>query len=206
MFSSLTAGIIFGLSAGLTPGPLLALLVAQTLKHNTREGIKVAIAPLMTDLPIILVSFFVLSRLANTKFFLGIISLVGGMYVFYLSYETFRTKHFNPGEAEGEPRSLRKAWLVNTLNPHPYLFWLTVGVPVVSKAYQENPISLLVFVMGFYVMLVGSKISLALAVGKSRSFLMSRGYVLGMRVLALLLAVFAILLLKDGMTLLGMLP
>ena len=205
MFSSLTAGIIFGLSAGLTPGPLLALLVAQTLKHNTREGIKVAIAPLITDLPIILVSFFVLSQLANTKFFLGIISLVGGMYVFYLSYETFRTKHFNPGEAEGEPRSLRKAWLVNTLNPHPYLFWLTVGVPVVSKAYQENPISLLVFVMGFYVMLVGSKISLALAVGKSRSFLMSRGYVLGMRVLALLLAVFAILLLKDGGTLLGML-
>ena len=52
MFSALTAGILLGLSAGFAPGPLLTLVIAQTLKHNVREGIKVALAPLISDFPI----------------------------------------------------------------------------------------------------------------------------------------------------------
>ena len=46
-------GIVLGLAAGLAPGPLLVLVVAHSVRHGTREGVKVAIAPLITDLPII---------------------------------------------------------------------------------------------------------------------------------------------------------
>ncbi len=61
--SSLAAGTVFGLSAGFAPGPLLTLVITQTLRHDIREGVKVAMAPLITDLPIILLSLLVLSRL-----------------------------------------------------------------------------------------------------------------------------------------------
>ena len=54
MTASLLTGVIFGLSAGFAPGPLLTLVITQTLKHNIKEGVKVALAPLLTDLPIIL--------------------------------------------------------------------------------------------------------------------------------------------------------
>ena len=46
-------GVVFGLAAGLMPGPLLALVIQQTLRHGPGEGIKVAAAPLLTDLPIV---------------------------------------------------------------------------------------------------------------------------------------------------------
>jgi len=76
----LTAGIIFGLTAGMSPGPLLTLVITETLKHNKSEGIKVAIAPLLTDIPIIVVTLFVLSKLANSDIALGIIAILGDYF------------------------------------------------------------------------------------------------------------------------------
>jgi threonine/homoserine/homoserine lactone efflux protein len=51
MTSAVLSGAALGLSAGVTPGPLLALVIAQTLTHGPREGGKVALAPLLTDAP-----------------------------------------------------------------------------------------------------------------------------------------------------------
>jgi len=38
------------------PRPLLALVLAQTLRHGAREGCKIALTPLVTDAPIIIVA------------------------------------------------------------------------------------------------------------------------------------------------------
>ncbi|MEI6633029.1 MAG: hypothetical protein WCP22_04325 [Chlamydiota bacterium] len=61
IFAFLGVGVVLGLSAGLSPGPLLALVVSQTLAHGVREGVKVAFVPLVTDLPVILIALFVLA-------------------------------------------------------------------------------------------------------------------------------------------------
>ena len=53
MMTAFASGAFLGLSCGLAPGPLLALLLAQTLRHGPGEGCKVALAPLFTDAPII---------------------------------------------------------------------------------------------------------------------------------------------------------
>ena len=37
--SETLSGVVFGLVAGLTPGPLLVLVVRQTLCYGTREGL-----------------------------------------------------------------------------------------------------------------------------------------------------------------------
>jgi len=65
MLSSLLAGIVMGLTAGFSPGPLSTLVITQTLRHGLKEGVKVAVAPLMTDLPIIAASLLLLSRVAH---------------------------------------------------------------------------------------------------------------------------------------------
>ena len=65
------AGAAFGLSAGITPGPLLALVIAQTLAHGPREGGKVALAPLLTDSPIILGALLLTSSAASHGTLLG---------------------------------------------------------------------------------------------------------------------------------------
>jgi threonine/homoserine/homoserine lactone efflux protein len=191
------------LSAGFAPGPLLTLVITQTLRHNIREGVKVSMAPLITDLPIIVASLFVLSRLSDFHRLLGAISLAGGLYVLYLAYESIRTGPVDLETGQEEPRSFRKGAFINALNPHPYVFWATVGGPFVLKSRHEGPLAPILFVTGFYVCLVGAKVSLAWLVGRSRTFLTRKAYIWTMRVLGCLLAAFAVLLLKDALFFLG---
>ncbi|MCP4687998.1 MAG: LysE family translocator [Desulfobacterales bacterium] len=199
MFASLVAGIFLGLPAGFAPGPLLTLVIAQTLKHNIREGVKVALAPLITDLPIILASLYLFSRLTSFDIALGAISLVGGLYILYLAYESVTCGPVETALDESPPRSLWKGVIINALNPHPYLFWMTVGAPLIIKYYDNNPLAPAGFLVCFYSMLILSKILIALIVGRSSGFLTSRGYLRVMRILGLILAFFAFILLKDAL-------
>ena len=203
MIAPLSAGIILGLSAGFSPGPLLTLVISQSLKHGMKEGTKVAIAPLITDLPIILISIFVLARLANFRTILGIFSLIGGLFVMYLAYESFQTSRFRMNIQEVEPHSMRKAIVVNALNPNPYLFWFSIGAPTIVKAWKEEPFTAVTFITGFYVCLVGSKVFTATLVSKSRQFFIGKAYVYLMQALGMMLLIFALILFRDGLDLLG---
>jgi len=60
----------------------------------------------------------------------------------------------------------------------------------------------LAFMGSFYVLLVGSKILIAVLVGKSRSFLVGNGYIYTMRLLGFALCALAIILFRDGFRLL----
>jgi threonine/homoserine/homoserine lactone efflux protein len=203
MMYFLTIGAVLGLSAGIAPGPLLTLLISETLQHGTKSGVKVALAPIITDLPIITLTLFVLSRLSNFHTILGIISLAGGFVLLSMGYESIRTRGIKLRIREAEPRSLTKGVLVNALNPHPYVFWFSVGAPIMTKAMSLNISALFVFIGSFYASLVGSKILLALVVGKSRSFLSGTVYLYTMRFLGFLLGVLAVALFYDGLKLLG---
>ncbi len=201
-FSYLAAGIFFGLSAGLSPGPLLALVISETVKHNRREGVKVALTPLVTDVPILLLSIFVLSGLSQYEPVLGIISLSGGVFITHLAWESFRSKGFAGQAEKSNPGSLKKGIVVNILSPHPYLFWITVGVPILLKAFQANILTGLLFLLSFYTLLVGSKVGVAVLVDRSRSFIHQKIYIRTMQVLGIVLLVFALLFFWEGLNIL----
>lgn len=199
----LFSGVVFGLSGGLTPGPLLTLVISETLKHDVKEGIKIAIAPLLTDLPIVLITIVILSRLENILPLLGAVSLLGSAFLTYLAYESISFKGVDIDLEKQRPQSMRKGVIVNFLNPSPYMFWFTIGAPLVLKALNIGVFSAFLFVLGFYVFLVGSKVVVAVVVGKSRFFLKSRNYIYTVRFLGIILLVFAGLFLKDSLELFG---
>lgn len=198
MFTALTAGVLLGLSAGLTPGPMLTLVIFQTLRHNVREGMKVALSPLFSDLPIIVLTLWALSHLAGFERIMGILSLVGGLYVLYLAWECFQSGEIDTTPVDARPNSLRKGVILNLLNPAPYLFWATVGGPLIIQQKDARMAAAGLFLVSFYALLVGSKLSLAWLTGRTRRFLSSRGYVWLMRSLGLLLVGFAVLLFKGA--------
>ncbi len=199
MINFLTIGTILGLSAGFAPGPLLTLVIHETLQHDIKSGIKVALAPIITDLPIIIFTLFILAELENFHNILGIISLTGGFFILFMGYESIRTQRVKLKLQETKPKSLRKGIIANILNPHPYLFWFSVGAPLMTKAMHQNLISSLAFISSFYALLVGSKILLAILVGKSKSFLVGNIYIYTMRFLGLALCVLAFTLFQDGL-------
>ena len=188
-----------GLTAGLSPGPLLMLLISETVKQNRKAGILIACVPLITDLPIVLISLLILQLISDYHFILGIISLLGAIYLGYLAYENVRLKNIAPDIDELKPKSLKKGIITNFLNPNPYLFWITIGAPTVLKGYRTSILLSLCFVVGFYLFLVGSKIIITLLVDRSKALLKSSIYVILVRLLGLILLGFSILFIKEGL-------
>ena len=197
--AALLTGVLLGVSSGLAPGPLLALVLAQTLRHGAREGCKIALTPLLTDAPIIAVSLFAATKLGEPGPAFGMVSLAGGAFVLYLAWDTFRPATANLDTSAEPPRSWFKGVLTNLLSPHPWLFWLTAGTATLAKAMDDSWIAAAAFLFGFYLLLVGSKVVVALLVARSRNLFAGRPYRVVMRVLALLLAIFAALLIREGL-------
>ncbi len=197
MTAFLLSGILLGLSGGLAPGPLLTLVASETLRHGARAGIRVALAPLLTDLPIILATVLLLRPLTDQTVPLALIHFGGGLYLAWLGLGGVR---FRGAELESTdpPGSLRRGVIANFLNPSPYLFWLAVGAPTVLAAWREGWLAAAVFIVAFYVLLVGSKVLLAVALGRARRLLRSGGYIFLMRGLGLLLLAYALLFLRAG--------
>lgn len=198
-FTFLISGIIFGLTLGMSPGPLLTLVISETLKHDKKEGIKIAIAPILTDLPIVLITLLILSKLTNFDPILGSISILGAIFIGYLAYENISIKKIELDVSEAKPQSLKKGVIANFLNPHPYVFWFIIGAPTVLRAWGVSLFSAILFILGFYIFLVGSKISIAVIVEKSRSFLKSNVYVYTIRLLGIVLLIFSLMFLIDGL-------
>ncbi len=198
------SGIVLGFAAGVSPGPLLALVISETLMHGRKEGFLVSIAPVLTDLPIIAATVYILSRIPNSAFFLGIVSLAGAIFIGYLAYKNIMIQNMNMRIYHVKPQSLRKGVIANFLSPHPYLFWMTIGAPTVLKAYQFDISSAVSFITGFYLLLIGSKILIALIVHKSKNFLQSKTYVYIIRATGVILLLFGVLFVKDGLIMLGL--
>jgi threonine/homoserine/homoserine lactone efflux protein len=200
-WQALGLGLGLGIGAGVTPGPLLGLIVAETLRGGWRSGMLVALAPPLGDVVVVSLCFLVLVRLPDRV--LPVLGIGGGFYVLFLAWETFRTVSPPPLTEEtgtvNHRRSLRKGLVVNLLNPHPYIFWLTVAGPLVARSYQQAAFGpIIAFVGGFYGCLVGSKLLLALLVHGGRARLQGRGYQLALRVSGGLLLIFGLMLMWGG--------
>lgn len=164
----LLLGASLGLSAGLSPGPLMTLVITTSLRDGFWQGLRVAIAPFLTDLPIILVSLFVLKLLPAWS--LTVLGVAGSLYIIFLGLETMRaSRHASLEQLRDSNRaseslsrqSLSRGALVNLLNPHPYIFWATVGGPTLLAALEQGLVYAAAFLVGFYTLLIGSKIAIA---------------------------------------------
>jgi threonine/homoserine/homoserine lactone efflux protein len=87
---------------------------------------------------------------------------------------------------------------VNFLNPNPYLFWLTIGTPILLRAHESGWAASVGFLAVFYLGLVGSKCVLTVLVARSRAVLRGRAYIFVNRILAVILLVFAVHFIRNG--------
>src|SRR5262245_51179384 len=94
--------------------------------------------PFLTDLPII--AFAVVLAAALPEAALAALGIAGGAFVVCLGVEALREEPAPVAAAAGEAGasasaaagSLRRGAIVNLLNPHPWVFWIAVGVPILG--------------------------------------------------------------------------
>lgn len=126
---ALLLGLSLGLGAGRAPGPLLAVVIRSTLQDGIAAGIRVAFSPLVTDIPIIVLAVVLAASLPETA--LGALGIVGGGFVIWLGLEALRELVASP------QRDLLRGALTNALSPHPWVFWITVGAPILRSTGRE---------------------------------------------------------------------
>ena len=194
----ITLAVTCGLSAGLSPGPLMTVIISEAVKHGKKEGLKVALAPLLTDLPIVIISIFILSRITNSGPVLGVVSLLGGLYLLYLGCQNIGFQGTELKVEDVPPQSIRKGVITNFLSPNPYMFWMSIGAPTVLRSFRENPFFAICFLSIFYVLLMGSKFAIAIAAAKSRRFLKSDGFIYTCRGLGFSLWLFGFYFLYEA--------
>jgi threonine/homoserine/homoserine lactone efflux protein len=202
MIGYLLAGFSLGLSAGLSPGPLLALVISQTMQYGAAAGIKTAVAPLLTDVPIVTAVTLALATLTEYHSVLGVISLAGSFLLAYMAYENLHDGVNAEAIKTAAKHSIMRGAFVNALSPHPYLFWIMIGSPLLLSALTQGWSVAACFLLSFYSALVGAKVAIAIMVNKSRNVLTGRFYSMTMKGLGLILLIFAGILGKEGLTLL----
>lgn len=179
---ALFLGLSLGLAAGVSPGPLLVLVITAALRSGWRAGALAACAPLVSDALVVTVTLLVLDRLPEST--LPVIALVGAAFIAWTGLSTIREARTASLEQATDPSVRREAtraavWqagLVNLLSPHPWLFWATVLGPLTLATWRESPTLAVALVVGFYVAIVASKVGIAVLVAQGRRWLTDTGY------------------------------
>jgi threonine/homoserine/homoserine lactone efflux protein len=170
---ALLLGLSLGIGAGVAPGPLLAVVIRSTLEGGFAAGARVAVGPLLTDVPIIGVAAILAAALPEDA--LAGLGIAGGLFLVWLGVEALRDvpapveRATSGTAAPAAGGSLKRGAVVNLLNPHPWVFWIAVGVPILGDGTAGEAA---LFLVPFYVMLVGSKLTVAALLGAGRERLL----------------------------------
>ena len=114
-----TIGLLLGAPSGIAPGPMLILIISETLRYGIHAGAKVACIPLLTDIPVVLISGFLFAQISNMNILLGAISLFGSVFLLYLGTNSIRTTNAEITDFTPRRLLLKELMIANLVNPNP---------------------------------------------------------------------------------------
>ena len=155
-------GLILGATAAMQPGPLQAYLLSLTTQYGWRRALPAAFAPLISDGPILILVFVVLTK--APPLMLHALQIAGGIFLIFLAYGAFlsfrRANTIQPDHANLKQQNLLRGSLINLLSPNPYIFWATIAGPIFIAGWREAPRLGASFLVGFYVAIIGGFMTL----------------------------------------------
>jgi threonine/homoserine/homoserine lactone efflux protein len=194
----IASGITFGLNASLLPGPMQTYLIQLTLSLGWRRSLVGVLAPLIADIPIIILMVFLLTQFPSE--INRLLQIAGGMFLLWIAWSTWHQLRAGVvlGAGDGVVEFTRRRVLfrmvsVILLSPGPYIFWSTVNGPLFVEGLRQSVWHGIAFLIAFYGTFLGM---LALFV-----FIFDRARQLDRRVTQILLLVTVIALVILGLRL-----
>ena len=130
-----------------------------------------ALAPLISDGPIIAVCLLVLSQVpAGME---KVLYIASGLFILYLAFGSYKVWRSNNTTLEAENTSKQSVWkaaLMNSLSPGPYVFWTLITGPILVSGWRESPVYGIGFLAGFYVTIVALLAGIILVFGLASKF------------------------------------
>jgi len=127
------AGIALGIIEGIKPGPLLTMVIRESLSKGLKAGMWTAAAPIFTDGPMIIASLLLAGWMATQPSILFSISLLGALFLTKMGLECFSLEAPDPDNTDIDASgSFKRGVVTNLLNPHVYMFWFLIGGPLMA--------------------------------------------------------------------------
>jgi threonine/homoserine/homoserine lactone efflux protein len=199
--SPVVAGLTLGIALASAPGPVQAVLMAESIRGGVARGFR-AMAGASATFALLLTGVALgLSVAAPTGAVLRILKVVGGALLLWLAVEGFRSAR-RAQEASTDRRSLPPAArgsLAVILNPGAWIFLGAVASPVFATATQQGGTrSALLVVLALVVGLAAGDGAVVLLGGVGVRRAGDRAAVWVRRVLAALLAAVGVWLVLSG--------
>jgi threonine/homoserine/homoserine lactone efflux protein len=166
----LIQGIGYGFAAAVQPGPFQTYIISQALSKGWRRTLLAALAPLISDGPIIALVLLVLSQVP--PWMQRFLYIASGIFILYLARSAFVAwRDFDATTVTTESpsqQSVFKAAMMNLISPGPYIFWSLVNGPILIAGWREAPANGISFVVGFYATMIVSLAAIILLFGTAR--------------------------------------
>lgn len=170
MLGYVVQGIGYGFAAAVQPGPFQTYITAQALNNGWRNTLPAAVAPLISDGPIVALVLLVLSQVP--EWMQRFLYVASGLFILYLAVNAFiGWRNFDPAGAAAIPsrrQSVFRAAMMNVLSPGPYIYWSLVTGPILLAGWREAPTNGIGFLAGFYAALTVSLAGIIILFGTAR--------------------------------------
>jgi threonine/homoserine/homoserine lactone efflux protein len=199
MLNILVSGLVIGILAGISPGPLMSLVIGESLRGGWPAGFRVSLAPLVTDSVFMVIALVVVAPLPIWG--LNVISVVGGLLIMGMGWSTARASAPSVQAEKTGRGAFRKGVVTNLFNPTALLFWVTAGGSLLHEAYLAagwfGPAS---FLTGFFATSISINMVIAYGISRGRGFLNGEGYRWSLRVVGLMVGLFGVWRLYLGLS------
>ena len=185
------AGVALGIIEGIKPGPLLTMVIRESLSKGLKAGMWTAAAPIFTDGPLIIISFFFAGWLATESSALLVITTLGALFMAKMGLECFTLELPEPEMEEDASGSFKRGILTNLLNPNVYVFWFLYGGPIMASHVEEESLAPVVYAISFLVSIILVKASIAWIIIGDGAWLTPRRYRIAMIICGLSMLGFA---------------
>jgi threonine/homoserine/homoserine lactone efflux protein len=193
-------GILLGLTLAVLFGPALFTLLQTSIHRGFKAGTFIATGIIISDLAIIMLSYFGVTQLLMNQrnyLFLGLLS---GFILIAFGLVTFSRKASalgnNNGVTEKMPTVttfLLKGFLLNFANPFIWLFWISLTVGI-SANYDQDKSAILIFFAGALLAIFGTDIAKVIIANRIKRFLTITFMTWVNRVVGVILCSFGIVL------------
>ncbi len=118
---------LISLSGVMLPGPLFASLLRKGMEDRW-AGFKAAVGHSIVEIPLILIIYFGVASFMNREMVKALSGILGGIFLIYLSIPR------KGKEREIARNPILLGTLLSALNPLFIMWWLTVGLRLITEA------------------------------------------------------------------------
>ncbi|RMG76809.1 MAG: LysE family translocator [Bacteroidetes bacterium] len=197
-------GILFGLPLTILMGPLLFAIVQTSIEQGFRAGLAVGAGIWVSDLLFVLCAFFGVSYILAVVQWEGFelaVGSAGTIILLIIGFGMLLSQKQEPAPSETNQTRYKsyfslwlKGYLINTVNPFTFIFWLVI-TPAQSSKYLAASHGVGKFYIGILAIIFLTDFAKIALAKKIQPWLKPRNVLLMRRIAGAALIVFGIILL-----------